>query len=303
MPSISPYVRLDADAQQKPYQWQWRLLFIIGLLVSAAIALASSFRTGSWPSSAPTRLWTWSSAWSGATTRAESAVSETSSAVQHFNSTRAEHEAAHAWSRAVAGAETALNTSMSVAEQAFNKTTSAVQHFNGTRAAYDGERWAEGTYVETRRCLSKIATGVKSAANKTSLAVQEFQRRAEAYGAKQVVDHYVEGAAESLRANATNYTYSISPCCLEAIELSAAVAASSVLPAVLVRVLGFTSRGVEAKSLASLWQRTIGTVKKGSTFAKAQSAGATGALVKSALVVTGKEAIAASAFCSALCLH
>lgn len=39
---------------------------------------------------------------------------------------------------------------------------------------------------------------------------------------------------------------------------------------------GFTSRGIAAKSAATVWQSSIGLVGKGSLFAFLQSAGATG---------------------------
>merc|ERR1712087_831734 len=95
-----------------------------------------------------------------------------------------------------------------------------------------------------------------------------------------------------------NATFDIPPLCQDAMEVAVVVAAGVAAPPAVMSALGFTADGVEAESLAALWQSTIGNVEKGSVFARLQSAGARGLLASESMTVTGIAAVAAETFCA-----
>mmetsp|Transcript_92246 Transcript_92246/g.206225 ORF Transcript_92246/g.206225 Transcript_92246/m.206225 type:complete len:256 (+) Transcript_92246:66-833(+) len=99
-------------------------------------------------------------------------------------------------------------------------------------------------------------------------------------------------------------TYVISPKCLLAMAVGGgAVTAASGLG---LAALGFAEEGVEAESLAALWQSSLGDVKAGSLFSRLQSLGAKGLSTSQKFEITGTIVSASVCFCGVvndLCHH
>jgi len=99
-------------------------------------------------------------------------------------------------------------------------------------------------------------------------------------------------------------TYVISPKCLLAMAVGGgAVTAASGLG---LAALGFAEEGVEAESLAALWQSSLGDVKAGSLFSRLQSLGAKGLSTSQKFKVTGAIVSTSVCFCGVvndLCHH
>merc|ERR1719220_1571252 len=92
-----------------------------------------------------------------------------------------------------------------------------------------------------------------------------------------------------------DHGYVVPPKCLLAMAVGGgAVAASSGLA---LAALGFAEEGVEAASLAALWQSSLGDVEAGSIFARLQSIGAKGLSITEDFEVAQKFATISSAFC------
>ena len=68
------------------------------------------------------------------------------------------------------------------------------------------------------------------------------------------------------------------------------------IPAVLLKVVGFGSAGVKSGSLAALIQSYIGNVSAGSTFAALQSLGASGALATIGFVAVGTVVVGGATY-------
>lgn len=167
-------------------------------------------------------------------------------------------------------------------ENAVNQTQSAVNHFRGSPYVQNAEQTAVNISTNVGRTVeSSFDTAKSSVENVTGEASAEMQKQ-----------------IKSLGDAVASATYEISPVCQDAMEIGVVVVAGGAAPEILLTVLGFTSDGVEAESLAALWQSTIGDVEKGSLFARLQSAAAAGLTASAPLQMTGVSAIAAGAFCS-----
>mmetsp|Transcript_65102 Transcript_65102/g.128570 ORF Transcript_65102/g.128570 Transcript_65102/m.128570 type:complete len:299 (-) Transcript_65102:91-987(-) len=215
-------------------------------------------------------LWSWNGVWGSMVNDTKSAMNETKSAVRQVqNSTytqRAEQTGANA-STATA------HEVASVVHDLRHETKSAVKQVQNSSSVQD----AEQTMADT------ASTATSAVASSIAAASRAMHAKVKALGAKIV-----------------NETYTISPLCLDAMAIGAVVIATGVAPTALLGAAGFTAEGVEAESLAAIWQSTIGDVEKGSLFARLQAAGATGEAASAALKVTGVTAVGALAFCDTI---
>lgn len=281
------YVELAADVEagqgafHAPNIARRRILFVVS--PAAALMLVLAFCSWTEPASNPVSLWSSG----GASSAAETGASEPAS------------HPVSLWSfgGALIGAETG-------AEAALNRTRSAAQRANAK---------VERDNPSVAKAERKAAAGAKTAAdafNKTESAALEKAKKVgketssvvQRANAKAVRESPMLAKAEKQTASAsqaaTNFSYTIPPLCLDAMELGFIVASGAVPSPMLMSALGFKRLGVEAKTLGTVWQSTMGNVKKGSTFSRLQSAGARGLLYKSALHVTGVDAVGSSAFCA-----
>lgn len=146
----------------------------------------------------------------------------------------------------------------------------------------------------TREALQKMENALKSGSN-------ELEKKA-LVEMKAIIHTLYSSFKSAMKP--LDQPYVISPKCLLAMAVGGgAVTATTGLG---LAALGFASEGVEAGSLAALWQSSMGDVEAGSLFARLQSLGAKGLAASTNFEVSGILATISACFCGVvdnLCHH
>jgi len=189
-------------------------------------------------------------------------------------------------------------------KSALNETKSAVQEVQNSTYTQQAEQTVANASAATAHA---VASEVRSFENNSVVQDAEQTVADTTSNATSAVASSIAAASRAMHARVKalgaeidNETYTISPVCQDAMIIGAVVTATAAAPPALLEAAGFAAEGVEADSLASIWQSTIGDVEKGSLFARLQSAGATGVAARAALRVSGVTAVGALAFCDAV---
>jgi hypothetical protein len=170
-----------------------------------------------------------------------------------------------------------------------------------------GDAWST-LHRAADRAANGTSSAVKSALNSSAAHRVEHGIEQGAGSAEHEAEHALNSSSAARAAKSkldqvggrvANYTADLSPQCVRALELGAVVATGTLAAPALVEAVGFTSEGVAAESLASLWQSTIGDVEEGSIFARLQSLGASGVVAQTSLRAAGIEGVLAVAYCDA----
>jgi len=152
--------------------------------------------------------------------------------------------------------------------------------------------------------IQKVAGDARDAIHKAEEASRAgaapVEKKAEEAMKAAIHDLYVAWKAATKPVD----SYAIPSKCLLAMAVGGgAVGAASGLE---LAALGFASEGVEAGSLAALWQSALGDVEAGSLFARLQSLGAKGLSVAKKFEVSGVFATISACICGVvddLCQH
>eukprot|EP00933_Yihiella_yeosuensis_P059518 TRINITY_DN6085_c0_g1_i2.p1 TRINITY_DN6085_c0_g1~~TRINITY_DN6085_c0_g1_i2.p1 ORF type:complete len:304 (+),score=80.52 TRINITY_DN6085_c0_g1_i2:85-996(+) len=228
----------------------------------------------------PTRLWTWGNI-SGQLRKSEQQAAEKAEQLkkeaEHTNYSKMAQQAAANYSKEAEHtnyskmAQQATANYSKEAEQ-FKKKA---EHANYSKMARQVVRKAELDKKKVEQTnYTKLAKFLRNASGKVDTALD-----------------YVQSVC-----GVSNYT--VSAACWDEMVVAAAIAGGMTVSPVLVRAVGFSETGVEAKSMASLWHRCLGNVEKDSIFARLQSAGAKGELATRNVEIAGVLAARACDFCT-----
>eukprot|EP00747_Dinoflagellata_sp_TGD_P221391 gnl/TRDRNA2_/TRDRNA2_93229_c0_seq1.p1 gnl/TRDRNA2_/TRDRNA2_93229_c0~~gnl/TRDRNA2_/TRDRNA2_93229_c0_seq1.p1 ORF type:complete len:260 (-),score=55.26 gnl/TRDRNA2_/TRDRNA2_93229_c0_seq1:469-1248(-) len=159
---------------------------------------------------------------------------------------------------------------------------------------------AIGHSPEIQKVVGHARETIQKAQNATRAGGAAVEKKAEELVKAAIHDLYVKWKAAMKPVD----SYVIPPKCLLAMAVGGgAVAAASGLG---LAALGFASEGVEAGSLAALWQSALGDVEEGSLFARLQSLGAKGLSTAQNFRVSGVVASISACMCGVvddLCQH
>jgi len=154
--------------------------------------------------------------------------------------------------------------------------------------------------LEIQKVVGHARESIRKAEEATKAGGAAAEKKAEELVKTAIHELYVEWKAAMKPVN----SYVIPPKCLLAMAVGGgAVASASGLG---LAALGFASEGVEAGSLAALWQSALGDVESGSLFARLQSLGAKGLSTAEKFKVTGVVASVSACMCGVvddLCQH
>ncbi|CAE8716926.1 unnamed protein product [Polarella glacialis] len=237
----------------------WSALMLGSLCVGVVLVQPAARTSSSGLVAQRLQLWTWGGVWNSSVENTRKAEDAAS---------KAAHEAANSsW------AKLAVNKTQHVSHRIQEAAHEIANSPEMKRLTKEGS--------EDKQALSDDPT-VKRAEVETEKAMHEI-------GAAplHVINKVCGGIAD----------YTIPPRCLHEMEFAAVLASGAAVSPLLIRAVGFETKGVAARSLASLWQRLMGDVKEGSFFAKLQSAAAKGELVTESLRLVGASAVSACVFC------
>eukprot|EP00928_Gymnodinium_smaydae_P012908 TRINITY_DN14714_c0_g2_i1.p1 TRINITY_DN14714_c0_g2~~TRINITY_DN14714_c0_g2_i1.p1 ORF type:complete len:334 (+),score=57.91 TRINITY_DN14714_c0_g2_i1:128-1003(+) len=247
-----------------------------------------------------TNLWGWGDVWKRVSTWghhvesvANTTVHKVGSALQKAQDSKFAHRAEASAKRIGRGAVSAVKRGAHEVGEALHKV--------------ERSRFMHDVGVEAKRVANATASDAQHVGDALGKGAQ-WVARGSVHGVKRLADAVQKGEhdlqvqlATALKAQFKNNSYDIQPVCLDVMAVglvvSAGGAAALAAPEALLGLIGFGAEGVEADSLASLWQSVIGDVPKGSLFSRLQSISAKAVLATQPLKVVGPLAPGAWAFC------